>query len=233
MENIEAVDLRRFVEKYTVTHSITTININLRSIKTFLLWAKEEGHIQDVPKIKEIRTGTGLPRYLTASEFNQLQAVSPPVLADVFWFYRETGCRLREPFNAVVKGTYLIISVDKTKGGEERQVPLNNDLLEIYSKLINASYAPKYYSEQFKLLMRKAEIEGHKFHDLRHTFGVRTWLQTGDLHLVSQLMGHKSILTTQIYTKFFIARLKEDFPDLVGFATDITKGRFDLLNRGR
>jgi len=49
---------------------------------------------------------------------------------------------------------------------------------------------------------------------------------------VSQLMGHKSILTTQIYARFFITRLQEDFPDLAGFATDRTKGRAEILQRG-
>ncbi len=57
-------------------------------------------------------------------------------------------------------------------------------------------------------------------------------LETGDIHLVSQLMGHKSILTTQIYARFFITRLQEDFPDLAGYATDRTKGRAEILQRG-
>lgn len=45
-------------------------------------------------------------------------------------------------------------------------------------------------------------------------------------------MGHKSVLTTQIYARFFITRLQEDFPDLVGYSTDRTRGRAEILQRG-
>ena len=98
--------------------------------------------------------------------------------------------------------------------------------------MLEAGHDPKYYTDQFKNICRKIEIEGHKFHDLRHTFGVRTWLMTGDIHLVAQLMGHQSITTTQIYTKIFISRLQEDFPDLSAFAEDRFRGRAEILNRG-
>ena len=233
IENLTANNIQSFIQTFRKRHTATTLNINLRSIKTFLNWAKESALIKDVPKIKEVRTGTGLPRYLSTSEFDALQKeATTPFLADVFWFYRETGCRLREPFNADLKGSFLLVATKNSKGREERQIPLNPDLILIYEKLIGAGHDPVYYSSKFKDILRSIELEGHKFHDLRHTFGIRTWLQTGDLHLVSQLMGHKSILTTQIYTKFFIARLREDFPDLTGFAANTTIGRFELINRG-
>ena len=45
-------------------------------------------------------------------------------------------------------------------------------------------------------------------------------------------MGHPSITTTHIYTKFFISRLQEDFPDLSAFAEDRFRGRAEILNRG-
>lgn len=40
------------------------------------------------------------------------------------------------------------------------------------------------------------------FHSLRHTFGVRLYQKTRDIHLVKTAMGHKSILSTQIYVNF-------------------------------
>ena len=84
---------------------------------------------------------------------------------------------------------------------------------------------------QFRTICRRVGIEDHKFHDLRHTFGVRTWLQTGDIHLVAHLIGHKSVLTTQIYARFFSSRLQEDFPNLVGLADDRFRGRSEMPNR--
>jgi integrase len=204
----------------------------LRSLKTFFIWASEAKLIADIPKVKELQNGKGLPRYLSNEEFGKLQKEATEFLADVFWFYRETGCRLREPFNAELKGSFLLVPTENSKGKEERQIPLNRDLIEIYHRLMGAGHDAKYYTDQFKEVSRRIGIKGHKFHDLRHTFGVRTWLQTGDIYLVAQLMGHKTIATTQIYTKFFISRLQEDFPDLAGFAQDRFKGRAEILNRG-
>ena len=63
------------------------------------------------------------------------------------------------------------------------------------------------------------EIDGDKtkfhFHCLRHTFAVRRYLQTRDIYLVKQEMGHSSVTTTEIYAKFSLRRLEMDFPSLV------------------
>ncbi|MFC1542911.1 tyrosine-type recombinase/integrase [Candidatus Neomarinimicrobiota bacterium] len=232
IEAIATKDVQAFIRAYRESHSVTTLNINLRALKTFFLWAHEAKLILEVPKVKVLQKGRELPRYLSNKEFDLVQAQTTPFLADVFWFYLETGCRLREPFNAVLKGSFLLVPTENSKGKEERQIPLNHDLIKVYWQLMEAGHDPKYYTDQFRKIVKGIGLEGHKFHDLRHTFGVRTWLQTGDIHLVSQLMGHKSILTTQIYARFFITRLQEDFPDLAGYATDRTKGRAEILQRG-
>ena len=49
-------------------------------------------------------------------------------------------------------------------------------------------------------------------HNLRHTFGVMEWLRTGDIFLVCKKMGHSSVTTTEIYTKFEESELRKDFP---------------------
>ena len=38
------------------------------------------------------------------------------------------------------------------------------------------------------------------------------WLRTGDIYLVCKKMGHSSVTTTEIYTKFEESELKKDFP---------------------
>ncbi|MAM60359.1 tyrosine-type recombinase/integrase [Maritimibacter sp. UBA3975] len=47
--------------------------------------------------------------------------------------------------------------------------------------------------------VRDAGIEDFRFHDLRHTFATRMLRQTGNLKLVSRLLGHKSLETTMRY----------------------------------
>ena len=38
------------------------------------------------------------------------------------------------------------------------------------------------------------------------------WLRTGDIYLVCKKLGHSSVITTEIYTKFDESELKKDFP---------------------
>ena len=63
------------------------------------------------------------------------------------------------------------------------------------------------------------EVDGHdtkcRPHCLRHTFAVRRNLQTGNIYLVKEELGHSSIINTEIYAKFSLRRLKADFPSLV------------------
>ena len=65
--------------------------------------------------------------------------------------------------------------------------------------------------------MREVDGQDTKYHlhCLRHTFAVRRYLQTRDIYLVKQELGHSSVVTTEIYAKFSLRRLESDFPSLV------------------
>ncbi|MDP7043999.1 MAG: hypothetical protein QF807_08315, partial [Candidatus Thalassarchaeaceae archaeon] len=60
----------------------------------------------------------------------------------------------------------------------------------------------------------------HKFHNLRDTYAVRRWIETGDIHLVSKEIGHSSVTMTQKYADFNLRRLSVDFPSLDGIIQD-------------
>ena len=232
LESISAEDIQEFIRESREKLGPVSINMYLRNLRTFFRWANDSGLMSHPPKIKEIPEPDDLPVYVSNSEFHKIQDKATPILADVFWFYRETGARMSEPFDAVLKGSFLIIYTVNAKGKQERQIQLTPDLIQIYEQLMAAGHRPDYYSKKFKDTCRTAGIEGHNFHHLRHTFGVRAWLQTGDIFLVSQLMGHRSIETTMRYTKFFLSRLQEDFPDLAGYAENQSRGRAELISRG-
>ncbi len=72
----------------------------------------------------------------------------------------------------------------------------------------------KRYSRIFKEACRNVGIEHKHFHNLRHTYAVRRYLQTQDIYLVAKELGHSSVTTTEIYAKFSLRHLKQDFPSL-------------------
>jgi site-specific recombinase XerC len=45
-------------------------------------------------------------------------------------------------------------------------------------------------------------------HRARHTFGTRLLEATGDLRLVQEALGHKTITSTQVYTRVSSPRLR-------------------------
>ena len=54
----------------------------------------------------------------------------------------------------------------------------------------------------------------HSLHDLRDTYIVRQWAITGDIHLVSKLIAHSSIMQTVEYAQFKPNELIAHFPSL-------------------
>lgn len=102
------------------------------------------------------------------------------------------------------------------KGDRQRIVPIEDDLAQ---RIINAegylfpgrfgghveeSYIGKHVS---RLLP-----SGWSAHSLRHRYATTAWEATHDLLLVSKLLGHASVVTTQVYVAMPDSRLREALP---------------------
>ena len=222
-ETVTTQDIQSFQQALQPDMTKTSINIHLRALKTFFFWLEEHGHIDTPPKIKLLQTNKSLPIYVSNAEFDKIQEQVSPHYQRVFWFYRETGCRLSEPFQGEVNGQFLTIKAETSKTHQERDIYLTPNLLAILTELrtkyenrkVKAKTFRDRYSVHFRRACDKAKITGKKFHSLRHTFAVRTYLKTRDIYKVAKLLGHASVTTTEIYAKFNMRRLEQDFPDLV------------------
>jgi integrase len=216
-------------------YALTTVNIRLRNIKTFLIWLHDRNHIAQVPKIKMLPVSKEI-RYLSNDQFEAICKKVSPFLSRVFYFYRETGCRLSEPFFGVIDGEYLKISAEHAKGKRSRSIRLNEELmctlLELRSKthlpnknskksnpnfrIIRNTHEIKYYSKAFKQAAIDCGFDQIRFHDTRHTAALRAYLTSHDLYAVARKLGHSSVeLTQRVYANFEDDRLEQDFPDLV------------------
>ena len=157
-----------------------------------------------------VKINDTLPIYLTDDEFH---AVLNEVGVDsfygkVFYFYRETGVRLREPFIATLDGNWLDIP-NTSKGKKPRSIELNEFLLEIYQELkqwadechLVKGSRGRHLSKKFKKALRKCGIDESKhLHSLRHTYAVRQRVLGVPLATIQAQLGHRSITTTEIYT---------------------------------
>ena len=213
--------------------SSTTINIHLRSVKTFFRYCWHREMINKLPMIKMIKMEETEPIYITDNEFH---AVLNEVGVDsfygkVFYFYRETGVRLREPFIATLDGNWLDIP-NLSKGKRPRSIELNDFLVEVYKELrrwanecgLVERSKGVHLSKMFKKALRKCGIDESKhLHSLRHTFAVRQRVIGTPMAMIQALMGHKSIDTTEQYAVIDLKKLRRHFLTLFPQSTD--KGR--------
>ena len=220
-----------FIERYkrhcreSLNHKPNTININLSKIRAFLNWCHRKKYIKDVPYINMVRVEQSEIDYF--SDDMVLQIMECYGINDhykrAFLFYLDTGCRLFEPFNGYIKGNTLVIPPNEAKTHRKRTVHLTSITLAIIQEMCervdncigNKKFAIKNYSRVFKKACRTVGLrDSYHFHNLRDTYAVRRWAVTGDIHLVSKEIGHKSVTTTEKYADFDLETLLLDFPSL-------------------
>ncbi len=131
----------------------------------------------------------------------------------------------------------MLIGDDETKQRIDKELSLNATNLERLTSMrtyFNESYGYRLdswignLSKIFLKAMREVDSQDTKYHlhCLRHTFAVRRYLQTRDIYLVKNELGHESVTTTEKYAKFSLRRLENDFPSLV----NSTKNNENWLN---
>jgi site-specific recombinase XerD len=204
------------------------ININLRAIKTFFNWCYKRELIEKNLFVDMVSKPKELPLYIPESLYEKLMQLEwlDERFKTAFAFYYETGCRRSEPFLGELHGNWLLIGGDETKQRMDKELSLNATNLERLTSMrtyFNESYGYKLdswignLSKTFLKAMREVDGQDTKYHlhCLRHTFAVRRYLQTRDIYLVKNELGHESVTTTEKYAKFSLRRLEADFPSLV------------------
>jgi len=222
VESITLPHIDTFAE-YSLAHNHSkhTINIGIRTIRTFMIWLYDRELISKILKIKSLKTNHNEPKYITEVEYNKLMLLDfgHPRFSRMFKLYWETGLRLSESFIGVINGNWLDIPADKSKNHKERSIKLNKEQTETIN-ILQSHYQEnpsidsiKWYSKKFKKGLLKIGILNKHFHCLRHSFGTRRILETnGNIHLVRDEMGHSSVTVTERYTRLNRKRVMEDFP---------------------
>jgi len=230
LELVATSDLEGFrdsllAEKYTPKSASRKLN----AIKTFFRWAKQNGHSQRDPSkdVSHPKIDPSVPKYLSKLEYRALRDVvrGDPRIAAIVELILQTGMRISEVANLKLEnagGEEIVIEAHATQ--PERKIPLNKparDALKEYikSERPDTSSAYLFVSKNGKPLavrniraaidryMQKAEINGYSVNDLRTTFIVENLKAGVDLVLISQVVGHKRLSTTERYLE--LAEVKE------------------------
>lgn len=176
-------------------------------VSAILRRAQRKGWVQDVPHLERRREPRGRLRWLTAKEWTALQKALPPYLRQMASFAIATGLRENNVIQLEWSQVDLArrvawIHADQAKAGSAIGVPLNDDamkVLQAQSKKgkwvfpLNGKPIYKASNRQWYRAVKKAGLEGFRWHDLRHTWA--SWhIQNGTpMHVLKELGGWKTM----------------------------------------
>src|SRR5437870_294727 len=193
-----------------------TINRDLSRLRHMLNLAVKWELLEESPMqgIKFLRENNARTRYLSLEESQRLIAscMAPHIRALVS-VALHSGMRLGEILNLRwydLDFSSGFILVRDSKNGESRHVPMDATLSALFRAYPHRLGTDLVFSSSrggrivdvrtgFLNSCKRAGLTDLHFHDLRHTFASQFVMAGGDLYILKEILGHKSITMTQRY----------------------------------
>ena len=220
--SLDNMDILKFLAQF---ENKRTLNRKLSSINNFFKFAKRESLTKSKISLRTSKVPRNLPKYLSIDEILQgLESIDKTKtngLRDyaLILFLYASGCRVSEALN--VQRDDIVdnwLKIRFAKGEKQRLVPLAPiaiKALEEYLKVADISSPYIWLNKNGNRLSRITAYNITKKylntspHTLRHSFASALIIGGADLKVVQELLGHSSLVTTQIYTHIQSAELKE------------------------
>ncbi len=213
LTSLKMEDVIEFLSQFT---NKRTLNRKLSTINTFFRFCHEYNFEHSKLSIPMSKLPKNLPKYLSYEEImsniNLIDKSTQAGLRDyaLILFLYASGCRVSEALN-VSKGDIVDgwLKIRFAKGEKERIVPLAPIALhalyeylehqDLRSSFLWLNYKGEKLSRisAFKIVKKYLGVSPHV---LRHSFASSLIIGGADLRVVQELLGHSSLVTTQIYT---------------------------------
>jgi site-specific recombinase XerD len=204
-----------------------------RNLRTFFNWAVKNKYLNESPMslLKPPKVSRKNPEWLKECELDMiLEHVENKELTSIYTLLFYTGLRANELLSLTwsnIDLTNRIIYIRNnekftTKTNTEKTIPINekaNCILKgltdirrdqlIFSKN-GRKYNVDHVSKAFKKAVRKTNLNQNiHLHSLRHSFASNLVVNGASLYLVSKLLGHARISTTEKYSHVKLDDLRE------------------------
>ncbi len=222
LDSIDSKQIDQYLNSRAKEVKKSTANIELRHLKAGFNKAIQWNYIDNNPfkGIKPFNLPKNAPIFFKQEEIDiLLDTIDIVWLKQIVIFAINTGVRIGELTNlewediSLKERTIKISNKNDftTKSKKERVIPINDDLFDLLKNLSkDHAYVfstgsgekrdPEFVSKKFKKYVRKAELgEQYTFHSLRHTFASHLVQKGVSLYIVSKLLGHSDLKTTEIY----------------------------------
>ena len=162
-----------------------------------------------------VKVNNARMRYLTPEEIDRFLGVCPSHLRPLVVTGLHTGMRKGEIANLRWEQVDLqnrVVLLTDTKNGDQRGIPLNQTMIDLLSGLQTSVTGPwvfpnprtgkphrKDANTAWYTALKKADLQGVHFHDLRHTTGSHLRMQEADLFTIREILGHKDLRMTARY----------------------------------
>jgi len=202
-----------------------TLNRKLSAVNAFFDFCYKEDFKSKSDKLKFAKIPKLLPKFLSFAEVKSgLDMIDKSTWLGkrdyaLIMFLYASGTRISECLelaNEDIEEEWLHIR--HAKGEKERIVPLAKVAIKAINEYLNASVFDKEFiwcNYQGNKLSRISAYKitqkylGVSPHILRHSYATSLITGGADLRVVQELLGHASLLTTQIYTHIQKQNLKE------------------------
>ncbi|NLM22340.1 MAG: tyrosine recombinase XerC [Peptococcaceae bacterium] len=207
----------------------------LASLRSFFRFLCREGVIEQSPvqKVVTPKTGRTLPRFLfqehmakllQAADLGTKNGIRDQIIVEILY---GSGLRVSELVNIDIRDLDLENGLVKVhgKGQKERIVPLTDYACQAIKKYLelrhdseqalllnyqNTRLSARSVRRILNKLEKKANLHQHIYpHMLRHTFATHLLDGGADLRSVQELLGHKKLSSTQIYTHLTREKLRD------------------------
>ncbi|TAN11899.1 MAG: site-specific integrase [Burkholderiaceae bacterium] len=206
--------------------SPSTVNRQLAVLHHVIEYARKEwgiGSGNPVSDVTRPKNGRARNRRLRPGEEDRLLAACSnpraPYLRGVVQLAIETGMRRGE----ILGLCWELVDLDRatarlldTKNGDDRTVPLSKAAVALLAGLKPAAnpsgpvwpgVTPSAVNQAFPRACQRAQIEGLRFHDLRHEAASRFFEKNLNVMEVASITGHKDLRMLKRYTHLDAARL--------------------------
>jgi integrase len=176
------------------------------------------------PQSNDDLKGNGkLPFIPTETELDQLIAGCSPRISTYLQLLKETGMRCGEASQLKWTDIDLVnrsVRITPEKGSNPRILPISNKLADILNAVpkntitvfgVISDLMRRNFSKQRKQLVAKlknSRLNQITFHTFRHWKATMEYYKTRDILHVNQILGHKSLINTMLYTQ--LISFKED-----------------------
>ena len=134
-------------------------------------------------------------------------------MRDLITILTDTGCRLSEALhiNALTDVREGVLTITINKADLPRSIPLTPRCLDVFKdrnnfQELNIDQVERRFKKAKDVLSLPSEAI---LHGLRHSFATRLCERGASIDVVSRLLGHKNLQTTQIYAQITNVRLED------------------------